>query len=280
MWTTLALMSALNWAQAQAGQLELKNARVTYGILGQERKDSTYLPGDMVVLAFDIEGLTVADNGQVQYSMSMKLTNAKGEEKYKTDPQTTMAVNTLGGSRLPAFAMTAVGTDTEPGQYTMTVEVNDESAKTKKKPARLERKFTVKAPQFGIVRPSFNIVSMNERGGVAGTQVAPPVGVPGQSLLFSFTVVGFALKGDTPQPNVVVSMELKDEGGRAVKMPKPFTGEAKQIDDEARKLRVIPFQLPIQLNRSGKFKVVVTAEDKYANKTVKETLDLTVIEVK
>lgn len=280
MWTTLALMSALNWAPAQAGQLELKNARVTYGILGQERKDTSYLPGDMVALAFDIEGLTVENNGQVQYSISMKLTNAKGEEKYKTDPQVTTAVNTLGGSRLPAFAMTLIGTDNEPGQYTMTVTVADENAKPKKTTRQLERKFTVKPSQFGIVRPGFFIVSMNEKGGIAGTQVAPPVGVPGQSLLFSFYVTGFTLKGNPEQPNVSVSMEVKDESGKTVKMPKPFTGEAKQVDDEARKLRIIPFQLPIQLNRSGKFKVIVTAEDKLANKTAKETLDLTVVEVK
>lgn len=280
MWTTLALMSALNWTPAQAGQLELKNARVTYGILGQERKDTTYLPGDMVVLAFDIEGLTVADNGQVQYSMSMKLINAKKEVKYKTDPQVTQAVNTLGGSRLPAFAMTALGTDAEAGQYTMTVEVTDENAKPKKTTAQLERKFTVKAPQFGIVRPSFNMVSMNERGGVAGTQAAPPVGVPGQSLLFSFTVVGFELKGDKMEPNVSVKMEIQDQAGKAV-LKEAFKGEAnKNIDEEAKKLKVIPFQLPIQLNRSGKFKVVVTAEDKHTGKTAKETLDLTVVEMK
>src|SRR5215469_8307877 len=78
MWTTLALMSALNWTPAQAGKLELKNDRVTYGILGQERKDTAYLPGDLVVLAFDIEGLTVKDDGQVKYSMSMELTDSKG----------------------------------------------------------------------------------------------------------------------------------------------------------------------------------------------------------
>jgi hypothetical protein len=277
MWTTLALMSALNWAPAQEGQLELKNARVTYGILGQERKDTTFLPGDMVVLAFDIEGLKLADNGQVQYKMSMELTNSKNEPQYKNTPQKTEAVNTLGTSRLPAFALTEIGTDTKPGEYTMTVVVTDETAKSK--PVELKRKFEVKAPQFGIVRSGFHTLSLNEKGGIAGTQIAPPVGVPGQSLLFSFTVVGFDLKGDKMQPNVSVAMEVQDDSGKTV-LKKPFTGVAKEIDEDAKKLRVIPFQLPIQLNRSGKFKVVVTAKDENSGKTAKETLDLTVVEVK
>jgi hypothetical protein len=277
MWTTLALMSTLSWTPAQAGQLELKNARVTYGILGQERKDTAYLPGDMVILAFDIEGLKVAANGQVRYKMNMELTNAKGDSKYKTEPELTVAVNTLGSTRLPAFAMTAIGTDTEPGEYTMTVTVSDES--NPKVPAKLPRKFQVKKPQFGIVRSGFHTVIYNDKGGVVGAQNAPPVGVPGQNLMFSFTVLGFELKGDKMEPNVSVTMEIQDESGKAV-LDKPFTGEAKNIDDEAKKLRVIPFQLPIQLNRSGKFKVVVTAEDKHTGKTAKETLDLTVVEAK
>jgi hypothetical protein len=276
MWTTLALLSALNWAPAQEGQLELKNVRVTYGILGQERKDTTFLPGDMAVLAFDIEGLKAEPNGQVQYSMSMELTNAKGEPQYKKEPQKTRAVNALGGSRLPAFALTEIGTDTKAGEYTMTVTVTDENAKAK--PVKLQRKFEVKKPQFGIVRPGFHTVIFNDKGGVVGAQNAPPVGVPGQSLMFSFTVVGFELsKDDKQQPNVSVTMEVKDEAGNGLKQP--FTGVAKEIDEDAKKLRVIPFQLPIQLNRSGKFKVVVTAEDKLTNKKTTQTLDLKVTEV-
>jgi hypothetical protein len=161
----------------------------------------------------------------------------------------------------------------------MTVVVTDEAAKTKQ-PAKLQRKFEVKSSQFGIVRAGFHTISLNEKGGIAGTQLAPPVGVPGQSLLFSFTVVGFDLKGEKMQPNVSVDMEVKDESDRTVKMPKPFTGVATEIDEESKKLHVIPFQLPLQLNRSGKFKVVVTATDKHTGKTAKETLDLTVVEVK
>jgi len=281
MWATLALMSALSSTPAQAGQLQLKNVRVTYGILGQERKETTYLPGDLVVLAFDIEGLKVAPDGRVQYSTSMELTGkdpmtGKVKSLFKQDPQDLTTVNTLGGSRLPSFALAEIGTDTAPGKYTMTVIVTDVAAKKKAEP--LVREFEVKATQFAIVRPGFTYNDMNERGRGA-PQIAPPVAVPGQNLLLNFAVIGFDLKGQQQAPNVSVTMEVQDENGKAV-LEKPFTGEAQNIDAEFKKLRFIPFQFPMQLNRGGTFKIVLTATDQHTGKKAPLTLDLKVLDVK
>ncbi|MGH7223076.1 MAG: hypothetical protein ACRELF_07605, partial [Gemmataceae bacterium] len=250
MWTTLALVSALSWTPAQAGQLELKNARVTYGILGQERKDTNYLPGDLVVLAFDIEGLKVAPDGLAKYSMSVKLYDHKQKKVvFEKVPQQMEVVNTLGGSRVPTFALTNIGTDTAAGKYTMTVEVND--GKVSKK---LERDFEVKKSEFGIVRPGFVYNKLNEEQVGPTTTIAPPLAVPGQNLMLHFAVVGFALAGDKNDPNVKVEMKVVDEAGKPV-LEKAFSGRATKIDDEAKQLRVIPFEVPIQVTRIGKFKV-------------------------
>ena len=62
MWATLAMLSAMSYAPAQAGQLELKNARYTFGLHGQS-KDTNFLPGDLAILSFDIEGLKVKNDG-------------------------------------------------------------------------------------------------------------------------------------------------------------------------------------------------------------------------
>ncbi|HWG47850.1 MAG TPA: hypothetical protein VN688_34115 [Gemmataceae bacterium] len=282
MWTMLALMSALNATPAQAGQLELKNVRYTYGILGQERKETPYLPGDVVVIAFDIEGLKVAPNGQVQYSMSTELT---GKEKdpgtnkpkvlFRKDPQNLVTVNTLGGSRLPSIAYTEIGVKTDPGEYTMTVVVTDVAAKAT---VKLERKFEVLRTQFGIVRPGFTYIDMNERGS-GGTQIAPPVAVPGQSLQLNFALVGFELdKSEKQLAKLSVKMEILDETGKPV-LEKPFTGVAQELDAEYKNLRVSPFRFPMQINRSGKFKIVLSAKDEITGKTATQTLDLKVIEV-
>jgi hypothetical protein len=279
MWTTLALMSALSWTPAQAGQLQLKNARVTYGILGQERKDTSFLPGDMLILAFDIEGLKVGDNGLVEYSIQMELFDHKAKKVvYKREPQNMKVVNTLGGSRLPSIALTNIGSDTEPGMYTMTVTVNDVIAKISKE---LKQDFVVKKPDFGIVRPGFVYNKLNdEQAAGPPTTIAPPLVVPGQNLMLNFSVVGYRLDRDKNQPKVTVTMEITDESGKPV-LGKPFKGTAEKLSEEIMQLKHIPFFMPIQANRSGKFKVVLTARDELASppKESTLTLDLKVIEL-
>src|SRR2546427_725234 len=76
MWTTLAFAAALTLAPAQAGQLELTNARTTYGLLGAPRTDGKYLPGDSFTLSFDIEGMTVDDSGKVLYSIALEVADS------------------------------------------------------------------------------------------------------------------------------------------------------------------------------------------------------------
>lgn len=281
MWTTLALLSALSYAPAQGGQLEVKNPRFTYGMLGQERKDSTFLPGDMVVLSFEIEGLKIKDDGSAQYSMALKLFNHK-KNKYifEKDPQALEVVNTLGGTHQSAFALTNVFSDMEPGDYTIRVDVKDVLGNTTAKP--LERKFTVKKLEFGIVRPGFVYLDFNENQGGGQPILAPPLGVPGQSLMLHFTTVGFTEAGEKNEPKVSVEVVVQDESGKPV-LAKPISGKGTSYPDEqARKLKILPFHVPVHINRTGKFKIVISAKDENnAGKTTTfPPLDLTVVEVK
>ena len=66
MLATLTLMSALSLPAADAGELQLTNARVTYGRLGPTRKDTKFLPGDVYFVTFDIEGLQFNKEGNAQ----------------------------------------------------------------------------------------------------------------------------------------------------------------------------------------------------------------------
>src|SRR5688572_19950855 len=103
MWVSYVLTTALSLTPGQPGDLELVNARVTYGVLGQERPDSKapkLLPGDVFVVSFDINNLKVKKDGRVQYSMGMELTRkGKLKPEFKKDPLDLEALNTLGGSR-------------------------------------------------------------------------------------------------------------------------------------------------------------------------------------
>jgi hypothetical protein len=272
MWATLALTAALNLAPAQAGALELKNVRVTYGTLGQERKDAKeVLPGDIYNVAFDIEGLQVGDNGQVLYRMGMELTKSgKKEPEFKQEPRDLEAFNTLGGSRVPAFARTTVGLDTQPGEYTLKVTITDRAAKQTKE---LTRTFTVVPPRLGLVQVS--LFAYNDGKGVA--LPAPPLGVPGQAVLLHFAVVGFELDKKKEQPNVVTELSILDEAGKPA-LPKSFSGTTTEVSAQYKK--ILPMDFNVQLNRSGKFKVVMKVTDKLANKTAEQSLDLTVVEQK
>ncbi len=281
MWTTLALLSALSYTPAQGGQVELKNPRFTYGILGQERKDDSFLPGDMVVLAFDIEGLKIKEDGSGQYSMGMKLfSHKKNKNVFEKDPQEQTVVNSLGGTRQPAYALTNLFTDTEPGEYTIRVDVKDVLGNTTAK--TLERKFTVKKLEFGIVRAGLVYLDLNENQVGQIPILAPPLVVPGQNLMLHFTTVGFTEAGEKNEPKVSVEVEIQDENGKPV-VQKPKSGKATAYPDQnARNLKFLPFQVPIQINRAGKFKIVISAKDE--NNSSKSAtfppLDLTVVEVK
>lgn len=277
MWTTLALMSALSWTPAaDGGQLEVKNARFTAGIFGQDRKSNEFLPGDMVVLSFDIEGLKTTDNGTAEYSIGWSLIDKKGKAVVEKAPQQMSVTCTQGGSRLPTFLLSEILPDTEPGEYTMKLTVEDTRAKAK---AGLERKFVVKPLAFGIIRPGLIYISLKEEQAGAAPLFAPPLAVPGQSLMVNFSVTGYRTQGDKEKVNLGVEMKILDESGQPV-LKKPFSGEATTLDDDLKKLGYIPFQLPIQLTRGGNYKVVVTATDKIARKTETLTLDLKVIEIK
>jgi hypothetical protein len=266
MWATLALTTALSLAPAQTGQLELKNVRPTYGILGQERKDTQLVPGDAFVLAYDIENLQVKEDGRVLYSMGMKLTKkGKPKPEFEQAPEEKETNNTLGGSRLPSFAYVVIGTDTAPGEYTLEVTVVDRTAR---KSETLSRTFEVIEPKLGIVR--LQLTTENGRP-------AAPLGSPGETRVLNFELVGFALEPKKQQPNITVEMTILDEAGKPVHS-KPYTGTTTEVTDEFKKH--IPQQFILHLNRSGKFKLVLKATDTVGKKSVEQSLDLTVNDIK
>ena len=111
---------------------------------------------------------------------------------------------------------------------------------------------------------------------------APSIGVPGQGFLVGFAVVGFqtnpaAKPKDPLQANVVTEMTILDETGKPT-MAKPFGGAIKDLAEDFK--TYLPFNFPLGLNRSGKYTIVITATDKLANKTARQELTLTVLDVK
>jgi len=266
MWAAMAL-TALTCAPSQNGTLKLTNERITYGVLGQKRDNSKFLPGDVLVVAFDIEGLKVKDDGKVLYAMGMELTKVGGKAPlFKTEPQPLEAVNTLGGTTLPAFALTVIGTDTEKGTYQLKVTVKDRNAN---KTETLVKSFQVEDKDtLGFVKT--RLTSTNG-------EPAPAVAVPGQRLMLNTSLVGFKT-GKDRLPHITFEMQVYDSKGK-VTVEKPFKGDIKtEIKDTPGMMNFLP--IPLELNRPGKYKVVMKAVCNLSKgKTaVEQTLDLEVLD--
>ena len=264
MWATLALATVMNVAPAQ---LELKNVRTTYGVLGQERKDEEFLPGDVVVVAFDVDGLKVKDDGRVLYAMGFELMKkGKNKPEFKRDPQDLESMNSLGGTTLPLIAMAIIGTDTVPGDYMLKVTVRDRQVKGSEKV--LEKSFKVKKPEFGFVR-----VRLTSSLG----QEVPNVAVPGQRIFQHLTLVNFET-GKDKLTNISFEMQVLDAAGKPV-VTKPFKGDLKEdVSKTPGQMDLQPIQL--ELNRAGKFKVVLKATCNISKKSTEQTLDLEVLGAK
>ena len=270
MLATLAIATALSQAPAQETKLELTNARATVGVLGNPRKDDKYLPGDLLVVAFDIKGISVNKQGQIKYSLALDMKNAAGAKVFGQSPQIIESANSLGGRQLPGFAYADIGTSVPPGKYTLKVTVRDENAKQS---ADLTHAFEVLKKDFGIGRLG---LWYDERG--IGQTWAPPVFVAGQSAWVTFITMGFDRDVRNKEPDVEVRMRVLDESGKPT-LPETVTGSTK-----TQKVRpgaeVIDWIQKIELNRPGKFKIEVEAEDKVAKKKKTEVINITVLEVK
>jgi hypothetical protein len=264
MWAALAMTAALT-APAQAGELSVKNVRSTYGIFGQPRKDNKLLPGDVMVVACDIENLSVDKDGKVLYAMGMELTRtSKGKSKleFKTEPQDREATNSLGGTTMPIFAICTVGLDSVPGEYTLKVTIMDRGKK--KGTTVLVQKFEVLPVKLGFVQ-----VTLTTGKGEA----APPTSVPGNIIYLNFSLVGFTL-GAGKAPDVTFEMQVLDDAGKPT-VDRAYKGRIKAAGDTPGLLTFLP--IPLQLNRTGKFKVVLKATDNLTKKSTRQTLDLTVM---
>jgi hypothetical protein len=251
MWTTFAFVATLGLPPGASGAMTLTNVRLTHGILGVPREGTKFLPGDICVFAFDVQGITADESGKVLYSVAMEVTDANGKVTFRQAPQNLEANNSLGGDRLPAYANLTIGLDEPPGKYKVKVTVTDRAARTS---ATLTRSYEVLPGAFGLVR----LTTTADPDG----RVPLPFPAEGQSLWIGFGAVGFGRDGDTGHPHLEVTLRVFDESGKPT-LAKPFTGRVTK--DVPKKARAVPMQFMLELNRPGKFTVKVEALDKVKN---------------
>ncbi len=263
MLTTLAFLAALSLAPGDTDGLTLANVRSTYGILGPTRPERRFLPGDVFVLSFDIEGARPDAEGKVIYGIGLEVTDAQGKVHFRQDAKEHEARPSLGGAHVPAYASLQIGLDEPAGKYTLKVAVTDRASGMSQS---VTRDYEVLPPGFGIVR----LTAAGDPSGVAPASVA----LEGQPLWLNFAAVGFQREGG--QPNLAVELQILDGDGKPT-LAKPLTGEVRK--DVPNKARGVPMQFVLELNRAGKYTLELKATDRVAGKSATASYPLTVVKV-
>jgi hypothetical protein len=259
----IAFVALSTMLPSAPGDLSVTNVRLTYGALGPVRPNANVLPGDALVVAFDIDGMKVDDNGKVRYSTGLELLDAKDKVLFKQEPKEEEVVNSLGGGSLSAFALVDIGLEQPAGVYTAKVTVNDLATKQSK---AITQNFTVLKKGFGLVRVA----------GSADPDGQNPIALlgTGQNFWISASAVGFARDKNKDQPNLTFELTIMDDAGKPT-IKKPFTGTVdKGVDSKANS---VPVQFYLSLNRPGKFTAVLKVTDTVSGATSTEKYPLTVL---
>jgi hypothetical protein len=261
----MTLLAAAALAPLQADRLAVTDVHATYGVLGPPRPDTKFLPGDELFLSFAIQGAKVSPDRKILYSIGMEVTNQMGKVQTKQLPQDLEAEVPSGGPGLPACATVPIGLDQEPGKYTIKLSVTDRIASATRE---LSRTFEILPPAFGLVRLQ---ITKDPEG-----KIPVPSLQKGRTACINFVAVGFGRSPSSKQPQISVVMRVLDASGRVVE--KPFKGEiGKEVPANARSY---PMLADLEVNRTGKFTIELTANDHATRKTSNISFPVTVANVK
>jgi hypothetical protein len=262
MWMTLAC-AALTVVPAQADGLTASNVRSTYGVRGPERKDNRFLPGDQFILSFDIEGITIDENGKVQYSTMVEVFDSRDKLVFRQEPKPLEVTVALGGKQMPAQALISIGHEQPEGKYTANVTVTDRASK---RSTKFSQKFEVLPKGFGIARA---ILTSDPEG-----QVSTSIFGSGETVWVNFYVIGFGREGGKGQPKVTAELRVVDDKGKAT-LAKSFSGELGK--DVPANVQSVPVKFLLGLNRPGKFTLEVKLTDQITKKSAQLTLPINVL---
>jgi hypothetical protein len=265
MWMSVLAATLLGLAAGQGGsKLSVANQRLTYGHLGPARETNQFLPGDVIHLMFEAQGMTFDAKGKSTYAISLALFDPKGADLLKQAPKSASTQNYLGGNSVPCAAHLRVPLESTPGDYVVKVTITDNATKQS----------VVVEQKLKILPKAFGLVQVGTSADREGTLAWSPVGVVGDSIFLNYSAVGFARDKTKKQPSIKVTMRVLDEKGQVVKGAE-MTGEVNS--DVPGDLDVVPMQFGITLNRVGRFTLELTATDALSGSMAKVNFPVRVL---
>lgn len=273
MMATIAMAVLAGIPAQPAGELKLTNVRTTVGELGPTRAPGKLLPGDLLFIAYDIEGITIDGEGIVRYTMSMEVLNEAGARflpppnEPKVEPRELAEFLPLRGNKMPARAFVVLGLDHPAGTYTCKLTVTDTKTKAT---GSLSLKFEVAKKDFGVVAVR---TSYDERCALS----APTTGQVGQLIYVHFSIASFERDPKTKQPNVeIVCQILDDKNAPLLATPRKHIQDALAPQPVKDTDGAFALQFPVYMSRPGKFTVEITATDRVSKKVSTYKLPVTV----
>ncbi len=247
--------------------VEISNIRARYGPYGAVRPtDLKCLPKDVIVITYDISGLTVdPKSGKANYTTTLELIDEKDKDgkakvlfKKDTDNEPVLQ---LGGGKMPGDLFVQVGEKQTPGKYIIRLKLVDKLDKNKGNGKSFDYPYEVLPEKFGMVGVS-----------------APAIVAPGVPYAAEFFLVNFMLdkKGD-PKGEVVI--RVLDEKGKEVDSVKHVLPIDLPAGANLANANIVPFRHPIYPNRPGRFTVEITAEDRLGKSKVQLSYPFTVIDI-
>ena len=240
-----AALLILALAPAPTFALEFKNVRPSYGPLGATRNDNKFLPGDLLYISYEIEGLKVdPKTKKAAYVTLLEVFSSTKEKIFSKESPNEMAPQ-LGGDRIPGDLHLIMGHDKPAGQYLLRMTIQDRVGGETKS-------FT---HAFELLNPGFGIIAIQ----------APAIAFPGQPYIAQLAIIDFTLDANK-SPKGSITMKVTDEAGKEVsslpanKFPEDLT---EGID--LKKDNVLPMHFPIFPNRPGRFNIEFTAIDAIGN---------------
>jgi hypothetical protein len=208
--------------------------------------------------------VNIPKDGKARYTLTTDVKDKAGKVKSQGDPVPRTDFVPLGGGKVPVVTFSALGVDTEPGEYTLKVTATDTGGTdpAKQPTGSVEYKFEVLKPDLGIV----GVQVTSDKSGHFPT---PTTGYVGQFLWIRYSAVGF--KRDPAkknQPDLKFEMTILDDKGEPT-LATPLTDEAKALEDNQ---PIVTAWMYVPLTRTGKFTVRLKVTDKVAGKTA--TFDL------
>ena len=256
----VAVVFALVALPGSSSAVEIKNIRPCYAPFGATRFDTKCLPGDVLFITYDIEGLVVKDD-KVSYVTILELLDSSGKSIFKKETENDV-VPQLGGTRMPGDLHVIMGPKQAPGRYSIKLTVHD---RQEKNPNLSAKAFKY---DFDVVPETFGFVGVS----------APAVGFPGQHYVTGFALVNLTLNANK-QPNAEISIRILDSKGAEVSKVKMLLPRDMPENTDLEKANFVPLSYPVFLNRVGRYTIEVQAHDKNGNKKAELRYPLTVVDI-